>query len=97
MNIYVGNLSYTTSEDALTSAFQAHGNVESVRIITDRNTGRSKGFAFVDMNDNTEAQNAITALNDSTLDGRKLNVREATPRAVGNNRPNHRSGGGSFR
>jgi len=75
MNIYVGNLSYGLSEADLRSAFEAHGEVESARLITDRETGRAKGFGFVEMGNADEAQAAISALN-----GRALNVNEARPR-----------------
>lgn len=76
MNIYVGNLSYKASEDGLRELFEQHGSVDSVRIITDRNSGRSKGFAFVEMNDD-DAEQAIEALNGQEYMGRNLNVNEA--------------------
>ncbi len=76
MNIYVGNLSYKASEDGLKELFEQHGNVDSVRIITDRNSGRSKGFAFVEMNDD-DAEQAIEALNGQEYLGRNLSVNEA--------------------
>jgi RNA recognition motif-containing protein len=80
MNIYVGNLSYDCTEDQLTEAFQAHGDVDSVRIIRDRMSGRSKGFGFVEMPNNEEAQAAITALDGKEFDGREIRVNEARPR-----------------
>jgi len=80
MNIYCGNLSYRMSEADLRQAFEAFGAVDSARIITDRETGRSKGFGFVEMPDNGEAQAAIDALNGSELEGRVMNVNEARPR-----------------
>ena len=80
MNIYVGNLPYSTTQDDLRQLFEQHGTVESVNIIQDRETGRSKGFGFVVMPDNTQAQNAISGLNDKDMDGRKLKVNEARPR-----------------
>ena len=83
MKIYVGNLSYDTSEDDLRTAFEAHGKVESVAIITDRDTGRSKGFGFVEMTDDTEAQAAIDNMNQQELQGRALNVNKARPRSEG--------------
>ncbi len=83
MKIYVGNLSYETSEDDLRTAFEAHGKVESVAIITDRDTGRSKGFGFVEMTDDTEAQAAIDNMNQKELQGRALNVNKARPRSEG--------------
>ncbi len=76
MNIYVGNLSYKASEDGLKELFEQHGNVDSVRIITDRNSGRSKGFAFVEMSDD-DAEQAIEALNGQEYLGRNLSVNEA--------------------
>jgi RNA recognition motif-containing protein len=80
MEIYVGNLSYQTDESSLTNAFSAHGVVDRVQIISDKFTGRSKGFAFVTMNDLKEAQNAMDALNGSQLDGRPITVNQARPR-----------------
>lgn len=79
-NIYVGNLSYDTTDDSLSNAFAQYGSVLSARVITDRMTGRSRGFGFVEMEDNGEAQAAIQALNGSSLDGRDLKVNEAKPR-----------------
>jgi len=83
MNIYVGNMSYTTTEETLTNAFSAHGAVESVRIITDRETGRAKGFAFVEMTNKDEAMNAISALNGTDIDGRTVTINEAAPKPNG--------------
>jgi len=83
MNIYVGNISYSTSETMLEQAFGAFGTVESARIITDRDSGRSKGFGFVEMPDQGEAEAAIAALNGTELDGRSLTVNEARPRPAG--------------
>ncbi len=80
MNIYVGNLSYQMSEEELRTAFEAHGAVDKVRIITDHDTGRSKGFAFVEMAEDTEANSAIEALNGRELAGRTITVNEARPR-----------------
>ena len=79
-NIYVGNLSYRATEDDVRQAFEQHGQVDSVNIITDRETGRSRGFAFVEMSDSTEAQNAIENVNQADIAGRKVNVNEARPR-----------------
>ena len=79
MNIYVGNLSYNTDEGNLESIFSEYGTVESVRIVKDRDTGRSKGFGFVDMPDDQEAAAAIEALNGQEIDGRTLRVNEARP------------------
>jgi RNA recognition motif-containing protein len=80
MKLYVGNLSFSTTETALEDAFSAFGTVDSVNIINDRDTGRSKGFGFVEMNDDQEAQAAITGLNGKSLDNRDLRVNEARPR-----------------
>lgn len=81
--LYVGNLSYTVTDAALSQLFQAHGEVSSAQIIMDRDTGRSKGFGFVEMKNDSEAQAAITALNGQDLGGRALTVNEARPRAEG--------------
>ena len=80
MNIYVGNLSYDTNENILRQAFEEFGTVESVKIIVDRYTDRSKGFGFLDMNDNDAAKAAISKLNETELDGRTIKVNEARPR-----------------
>lgn len=77
--IYIGNLSYDTTEDSLRLAFATHGEVESVNVVTDRATGRPRGFAFVEMAVDPEAVAAIAALNGTTLDSRELNVAEARP------------------
>lgn len=79
-NIYVGNLSYDTTEDTLRTLFGEFGEVESARVITDRYTGRSKGFAFVEMSAEDAAQEAIDALNGKSVDGRDLRVDKAKPR-----------------
>jgi cold-inducible RNA-binding protein len=80
MNIYVGNLSYEVTEDDLKQAFGAFGQVESVKIITDKYSGQSKGFGFVEMPAKAEGQSAIDGLNGKELKGRTLNVNEARPR-----------------
>ena len=80
-NIYVGNLSYQTSSTDLENAFAEFGSVSRATVVTDRETGRSKGFGFVEMSDESDAQSAISALNDQSLDGRNLKVNEARPRA----------------
>ena len=77
MNIYVGNLSFDETEASLEAAFAAHGEVTSARIITDRETGRSRGFGFVEMSDQAQAQAAIAALNGANQNGRDLTVNEA--------------------
>ena len=78
--LYVGNLPYSVSSSDLEQVFQAHGSVESAQVITDRDTGRSKGFGFVEMRNDEEAQEAIQALNGQELNGRELTVNEARPR-----------------
>jgi len=80
MNIYVGNLSYEVTEEDLRQAFEQSGQVESVSIINDKYSGRSKGFGFVEMPSNVEGQAAIEGLNGKELKGRTLNVNEARPR-----------------
>lgn len=80
MNIYVGNLSYNTSSNDLEQAFAEFGNVSRATVVSDRETGRSKGFGFVEMSDSSDAQSAIESLNDQDLDGRRLKVNEARPR-----------------
>jgi RNA recognition motif-containing protein len=80
MNIYIGNLSYEVTEQELQRAFEAFGRVESVNIIKDKFSGRSKGFGFVEMPDKANAQSAINDLNGKELKGRTLNVNEARPR-----------------
>ena len=80
MNIYVGNLSYSLSEQELRDAFAAHGDVSSVKILTDRETGRSRGFGFVEMPNQNEGETAVAQLNGKDLGGRALRVNEARPR-----------------
>lgn len=87
-NIFVGNLSFQTTEGDLRTAFEAYGPVSRVSIMTDRDTGRSRGFAFVEMNDDQQGDAAIAALNGSEVDGRVLNVNVARPR------PERAAGGG---
>ena len=80
MKIYVGNLSWNADESDLRDAFSAHGEVTLVQIITDRESGRSRGFAFVEMENDAEAQEAISAVNNKEIDGRPVKVNEAKPR-----------------
>ncbi len=80
MNIFVAKLNYATSEDALRKAFEEFGTVDSVKVIMDRDTNRSKGFGFVEMPDDSEAMEAISSLNDSELDGRTIVVKKANPK-----------------
>lgn len=91
MKIYVGNLSFQTTEQGLQDAFGAHGDVQEAAIVTDRDTGRSRGFGFVTMPDGGQAQAAIEALNGTELDGRTLTVNEARPKTE---RPRGGGGGG---
>ncbi len=86
-NIFVGNLSFGATEDAVRSMFEAHGAVDRVSIVTDRDTGQAKGFGFVEMSDNQQGEAAIAALNGAELDGRAMTVNEARPKT-------ERSGGG---
>ena len=86
--LYVGNLPYSATESALSDKFAAHGIVESCKLITDRDTGQSKGFGFVEMASNAEAQAAIDKLNGADYDGRPMKVNEAKPQEK-------RSGGGN--
>lgn len=81
MNIYVGNLAYSVTQDELRDVFGAYGEIASVNLITDRFTGQSKGFGFVEMPNNAEADAAIKALNDTPLKGRNLKVNQAKPRS----------------
>jgi RNA recognition motif-containing protein len=78
--LYVGNLDFSTTEDEIRGAFEVHGEVTSVHLVTDRDTGRSRGFAFVEMADASQAEQAIGALNGTNLGGRDLVVNEARPR-----------------
>jgi RNA recognition motif-containing protein len=90
MNIYVGNLSYDTQDQDLLNAFSAHGEVASARVISDRETGRSRGFGFVEMPDRNQAQAAMSALNGADLQGRTISANEAREREE----RSPRSGGG---
>ncbi|MBK1619757.1 RNA-binding protein [Lamprobacter modestohalophilus] len=90
MNIYVGNLAYSVTQDELREAFGAYGEVESANLIMDKFTGESKGFGFVEMPNNSEADAAIKALNEQPMKGRPIRVNQAKPRA-------ERSGGGGGR
>jgi RNA recognition motif-containing protein len=89
--LYVGNLPYSATEDSLREAFGACGTVESANVITDRDSGQSKGFGFVEMSSDSEAQNAIQTLNGSTMDQRQIKVNEAKPKA-----PRSGGGGGGY-
>lgn len=91
MNIYVGNLAYSVTQEELQEAFGSFGRVSSVKIIIDRETGNPRGFAFVEMPDNAEAQKALEGMNGYQLQGRALSVNEARPRT-----PGGPGGGGGF-
>jgi cold-inducible RNA-binding protein len=93
MNIYIGNMSFDTTEDQLRQAFEAYGEVSTVKIITDRDSGQPRGFAFVEMSAKSEAVAAISGLNGLELNGRELNVNEAKPRPQSGNH----SGGNNYR
>ena len=102
MKLYVGNLSFSTTEETLQAEFGAHGQVEEVAVITDRDTGRPRGFAFVSMNNESEARAAIEALNGAEVDGRTITVNEARPKSNGGGgggggRGGYRGGGGGGR
>jgi len=88
--MFVGNLSFNATEDAVRSMFAEYGTVDSVILVTDRDTGQARGFGFVEMSNNAEALRAIAELNDRELDGRALNVNEARPKS------DRGSGGGGF-
>ena len=92
MDIYVGNLAYATTDEGLRAAFAAFGEVTSARVVTDRMTGRSKGFGFVEMPNGEQAQAAVEALNGKELDGRPLRVNESQPKP----REERRGGRGGY-
>jgi RNA recognition motif-containing protein len=92
--LYVGNLAYSVGDSQLQQIFEAHGSVQSAQVIMDRDTGRSKGFGFVEMGSDQEAQAAISALNGKEIEGRALTVNEARPKTEGGG---GRGGGGGGR
>jgi len=96
-NIFVGNLSYQTTQEELSAAFAAYGTVERVNIVTDRDTGQPRGFAFVEMTDRSAAETAISQLNGAEFHGRTLNVNEARPKPDGGNFNRGRGGSGRGR
>ena len=96
MKIYVGNLSFNTTESQMRDLFAAHGTVTSASLVMDRETGRPRGFGFVEMSNDSEAQAAMSALNGTNVDGRDLTVNEAKPREAGSG-GGSRGGGGGFR
>jgi len=93
-NIFVGNLDFNATDSSVRSLFEPYGNVSRVNVVTDRDTGRSRGFAFVEMSDNSQADQAIAGLNGANLDGRALNVNEARPKTEGGGRGFGGGGGG---
>ena len=99
MNIFVGSLPFSIEEADLRESFEAYGTVDSVKIITDKFTGRSKGFGFVEMSNDDEAQKAIDELNGATVEGRTIVVNKSEPKPEGERRSfnnNNRSGGGGY-
>ena len=96
-NVYVGNLPHSTTEAELRNLFEAHGAVEKITLVTDRETGRSRGFGFVEMTDATQANKAIATLNGSDLGGRTLTINEAKPRSERSGGGGRRFGGGGGR
>jgi len=99
-NIFVGNLSFQTSQEDLNATFSQYGSVERVNIVTDRDSGQPRGFAFVEMTERKDAETAISVLNGSELNGRAINVNEARPKTEGGGgRSGDRrsSGGGGYR
>ena len=93
-NVFVGNLSFQTTQEDLASIFSQYGAVERVNVVTDRMTGQSRGFAFIEMSSRAEAEQAINALNGTNLQGRTINVNEARPKS---DAPRHGGGGGGNR
>ncbi len=96
MNIYVSNLSYNTDSESLQQLFAEYGEVTSANVITDRETGRSRGFGFVEMPDDAEGQKAIDALNGTDFEGKTINVNVARPKTEGRSGGGFNRGGGGF-
>ncbi len=96
MNIYVGNLSWSMTDDDLSNLFSQYGTVTSAKILKEKNTGRSKGFGFVEMEDDEAAKSAIATLNESEVQGRKLIVNESQPRAEGSGGGGYKKSGGGY-
>ncbi|HWZ32971.1 MAG TPA: RNA-binding protein [Bryobacteraceae bacterium] len=96
-NIFVGNLDFGATEESVRALFEEYGAVERVSVMKDRDTGRSRGFGFVEMTNADEADRAINALNATNFGGRPLNVNEARPKGEGGGGGGHRGGGGNFR
>lgn len=97
MNIYVSNLNFSTTSESLQELFAAHGDVESAKIITDRESGRSRGFGFVEMPNDTEGQNAISELNETDFEGKTISVNVARPKTDRSSSGyNNRGGNGGY-
>jgi RNA recognition motif-containing protein len=97
MNIYVGNLSWTMTDEDLSNLFAPYGTVSSAKILKDKMSGRSKGFGFVEIEDEDSARNAISSLNETEVMGRKIIVNESQPRPEGEYKKRSGGGGGGFR
>jgi cold-inducible RNA-binding protein len=95
-NIFVGNLSFSSTEQDIRRLFEAYGQVDRVNIVTDRDSGQPRGFGFVEMGDNSEGDRAIAALNGHEVGGRALNVNEARPKGEGGGGGNRGGGGGGY-
>ena len=95
-NIFVGNLDFSATDSSVRALFERYGTVDRVNLVTDRDTGRSRGFAFVEMSDASQADQAIAGLNGATFEGRALNVNEARPKPSGGGGGGRPSGGGGF-
>ena len=96
-NIFVGNLDFAATDSSVRAMFERYGTVDRVNLVTDRDTGRSRGFAFVEMSNTEEADKAIAGLNGADYEGRALNVNEARPKTQGGGGGGHRgNGGGGF-
>jgi cold-inducible RNA-binding protein len=96
-NIFVGNLDFGATDDSVRTMFEAYGTVDRASVVTDRDSGRSKGFAFVEMPNDAEGERAIAALNGKELNGRALTINEARPKAEGGSRGGGGGGGGRDR
>lgn len=96
MNIYISNLSYNTDDAGLRDLFAEYGDISSAKVITDRDTGRSRGFGFVEMPDDAQAQQAIDGLNEKEFDGKVINVAIAKPRTEKRDFNNNRRDGGGY-
>jgi len=95
MNIYVSNLNFSSTSESLQELFEAYGEVTSAKIITDRETGRSRGFGFVEMSDDAEGQKAISELNETDFEGKTINVNVARPKTEGGSRGGYNNRGGN--